>query len=429
LRVLHLTSNDALAGGAKALARLSNGLWEAGHESLIFVGARGFRDSHRVSMPESAATRILDRAAGGIGEALGLQGFIRPGFISSVGAINRMRPDILHIHWTYGRRGIPLLALPRLTRDYPTVWTFHDMWALTGGCTNPRDCTRWLTECAECRLAGIERTVTPRFQTFGRHATLAFRWRRRLFDRSQFVIVTPSRWMASQAGRSPLLRGKQIRCIPNGLDLCVFAPMDKRSARAALGVEPDGFMVLYVGKPDSVGAYSDRIPVFVDCLRRVAARRSVDDQDVRVLLVGGQADSLARQLPFPVHILGAISDDSRMSLAYAASDVLLTPTQYDNYPGIVQESLACGRPVVGSRVGGVPELVEDGVTGWLCERTDPDGFALALEEAMRQPREARVRGEAARRLAEAQYDLRDIVPRISDIYAETVSGHRGALKS
>ena len=427
MRIVHLTSNDARTAGAKALARLSTELRLAGHDSRVLVGARDVADEARWSMPESMQSRALDKGASTLGEAIGLQGFIRPGFRLTLNGIQRLAPDVVHIHWTYGRRGIPLEALPRLTASFPTVWTFHDMWAFTGGCTNSRGCNGWLSDCQPCPLVGVDSMVTPGLGMVRRHTQIALWGRRLIYGRSRFVAVGPSRWMTDQARRSPLLTGQEKAHIPNGVDLNLFAPRDRRKARGELGMPADGSVILFVGKPDSILAYSDRIPILVASLQALAATDEIESDQVRLLLVGDGARSLAARLPFAAHCMAGVSEDTKMGQCYAAADVLLTTTQFDNYPGVVQESLASGRPVVASRVGGVPELVQHGVTGWLCDPTRPVEFAAALAQALVHPGECAAMGRRSREFAVRQFDQTAVVSRMVDLYEETIAARRGGV--
>lgn len=425
LRILHLTSNDAQTAGAKALSRLSAGLRAAGHDSRVLVGARHVADGARWSMPESTPWRALDKGASLVGEALGLQGFIRPGFGLALETIEGLNPDVVHIHWTYGRRGIPLVMLPRLTARFPTIWTFHDMWAFTGGCTNSRGCAGWLADCRRCPLVGVEQAVTPGLSLVRRHTEIALRARRGIYNRSRFVVVGPSRWMTDQASRSPVLSRQMKVRVPNGVDLTTYAPRDCRKARAELGMPNDGSVILFVGKPDSIEAYSERTPILVSSLQALAAREEVQRDRVHLLLVGEGARTLAARLPFASHCAGGVSDDAKMAQCYAAADLLLTTTQYDNYPGVVQEALASGRPAVASRVGGVPELVQHGVTGWLCNPTQPVEFAAALAQALAKPRECAAMGRRSREFAASEFEQTAVVSRMVGLYEETIAARRG----
>lgn len=280
------------------------------------------------------------------------------------------------------------------------------------------------------RAFGLEVELMTRRarRTFGRlyaQDYLLSRSRRVIYDRSRFVVVGPSHWMTDQASRSPVLNRQMKVRVPNGVDLTVYAPGDSRRARAELGMPSDGSVILFVGKPDSIQAYSERIPMLVASLEALVASEEVQRDRVHLLLVGEGARTLAARLPFAAHCAGGVSDDAKMAQCYAAADLLLTTTQYDNYPGVVQEALASGRPVVASRVGGVPELVQQGVTGWLCNPTQPVEFAAALAQALAHPRECAAMGRRSREFAASEFEQTAVVSRTVDLYKETIAARGG----
>jgi glycosyltransferase involved in cell wall biosynthesis len=80
--------------------------------------------------------------------------------------------------------------------------------------------------------------------------------------------------------------------------------------------------------------------------------------------------------------LGRLDDDRGLALAYSAADLLVHGALADNLPNVIMEALACGTPAVGFRVGGVPELIRPGQTGWLADTTRAEALAAALNQAL-----------------------------------------------
>ena len=83
-----------------------------------------------------------------------------------------------------------------------------------------------------------------------------------------------------------------------------------------------------------------------------------------------------------VNGLGYVREAERKALAYNAADVFAFPTKADNQPLVIMEALACGLPVVSSHLGGVPEMIQQGETGWLAEPGDAVKFAEGLRSAL-----------------------------------------------
>jgi glycosyltransferase involved in cell wall biosynthesis len=173
------------------------------------------------------------------------------------------------------------------------------------------------------------------------------------------------------------LSPERLRVIPNGLDLEKFRRVPegtRERVRAALGVA-DGMHVL--------GLFGRFYPVkghklMLQMLPRIVAGRP----DVLLLLAGegperAECESLTDRLGLREHVrfLGQRDDIPQL---LTACDVFLMPSQTEGLPLAAIEALALGRPVVGFEVGGVPEVVDDGRTGYLVPHGDQDGFVAAV---------------------------------------------------
>ena len=90
-----------------------------------------------------------------------------------------------------------------------------------------------------------------------------------------------------------------------------------------------------------------------------------------------------------------VHDDLSLALLYAAADVLAAPSMQDNLPNTLVEALACGTPCVAFDIGGMPDLVEHGVTGWLAPPFEVDSFAQGLRQMLEHPQPQALR-EACR---------------------------------
>src|SRR5262249_32269752 len=106
-----------------------------------------------------------------------------------------------------------------------------------------------------------------------------------------------------------------------------------------------------------------------------------------------------------VHRLGWIDDEHRKAVVYSAADALLHQAPVDNFPNVVLEALACGTPTIAMPVGGLPELVRPGVSGWLAEAATPEALAKSVYRAIRDMAQGKHLGESCRRLAETEYSL------------------------
>ncbi|HEX7291137.1 MAG TPA: glycosyltransferase, partial [Conexibacter sp.] len=112
---------------------------------------------------------------------------------------------------------------------------------------------------------------------------------------------------------------------------------------------------------------------------------------------------------------------------FAAADVAALPYRQASASGVLLLACGYGRPAVAYPVGGLPEYVVDGETGWLCERADPDALAERLAEIAAAGRAAcRERGAAARALADERFSWDAIAQRTIALYAEAIGPARAA---
>jgi glycosyltransferase involved in cell wall biosynthesis len=128
-----------------------------------------------------------------------------------------------------------------------------------------------------------------------------------------------------------------------------------------------------------------------------------------------ELEAKARRLDIPVRFHGFV-DDFRDRLLDV--DGLVLPTRADNLPVAILEAMAVGLPVVATRVGGVPELVVDGETGFLVEPDDPDELARALDELIADPSCHRRLGEAGAARIAAHFEAGDVADRIVRHYEQ-----------
>ena len=180
--------------------------------------------------------------------------------------------------------------------------------------------------------------------------------------------------------QSTVKRTAYIPCA--GFDPALFFVRDQGSARESLEIEPRRRVVVYVGNVVSIKG--------VDVLIKAWATRKAGQEnfdDLLVIVGAGErrpaleAEAANLGLGGSIQFRGALPQ-SDVSRWIAAADVLCLPSRNEGMPNVVVEALATGVPVVACRVGGIPELVEDGVNGLLVEVDRPNDLADAIERAL-----------------------------------------------
>jgi D-inositol-3-phosphate glycosyltransferase len=237
------------------------------------------------------------------------------------------------------------------------------------------------------------------------------------------------RVICAGAGEKEMLAGLygvspwRIAVVPGGVDTEKFRPMSRARARRKLGLDPDVPVVLYVGRIEPLKG--------IDVLLRAAA--SIDGP-FRLLVVGGDAKdgerkgelrSLARSLGISrkVTFQDAVPHGD-LPHYYNAADVCAVPSYYESFGLVAVEAMACGVPVVASRVGGLKETVQDGRTGYLAPWRCPEPFAERLDLLVRNEPLRRSLGREARASVE-RYRWQNVAARVEDVYHQLVSQYRG----
>jgi glycosyltransferase involved in cell wall biosynthesis len=192
----------------------------------------------------------------------------------------------------------------------------------------------------------------------------------------------------------------RIVLVPSGVDLERYRPTPKPSRLLeALGIDPSSFVVGFSGRLSEEKCPEIFLEI-ADCCR--------DESRLVFLMTGAGplADQVRRWVESAgmgnrLQFLGKV-DEVREYLALY--DVLVLPSRLDGRPIVALESLATGVPIVASRVGGLPELVHDGETGFLCDTGDVAGFAERVRWLAAHPEEHRRMRVAARSFAESELD-------------------------
>ena len=192
----------------------------------------------------------------------------------------------------------------------------------------------------------------------------------------------------------------KVSLVPCGVDLSLFRPLDQESVRARLGLNGEKIL-LYVGRIEPLKG--------LELLVETAAQ--IDTAEgVRVMVVGADANgdqemdrvkqlAKERDLEDRIDFVGQVDHDE-LPLYYNAADVCVVPSYYESFGLVALESMACGTPVVATRVGGLSTIIQHGRTGYLKSWRCPESFANSVEMIIASDGLQQSMGEAARRRAE-----------------------------
>lgn len=210
----------------------------------------------------------------------------------------------------------------------------------------------------------------------------------------------------------------QLSCNPNGVDTEAFKPRPRPagSLRAALDISTNAPVVGFLGRLSP-----EKGP---EVFLRAALLAHARLPDAHFVLVGDGplAASLAAsiktlRLEHRVHLAGLRRD---VADVLNDIDVLVSSSHSEAMPLAVMEAMASGLPVVATRVGGLPDMVEQGESGWLVAPNDYDDIATRLEQILATPAERERMGQAARARAVGKMALADSVERVAQLLTRLV---------
>lgn len=224
-------------------------------------------------------------------------------------------------------------------------------------------------------------------------------------------IIAISEQMRDQLVDQYYIDGSKITRISHGVDTDRYRPRENHYE----AVSPDKCTLLFVGR-----LISRKQPDLA--IKSLAA---ADREDVELLIAGtGRLESdlndLTRECGVAdrVHFLGYVPDEA-LPVLYSSADATLFTSNYEGFGLVFMESLASGTPVIGTPVGGIPDIIEDGTTGYICSR-DPSAFAARIKELSDNPKKLQTMSTAARGAVEG-YGWVDVAARVERVYEELLS--------
>jgi glycosyltransferase involved in cell wall biosynthesis len=248
----------------------------------------------------------------------------------------------------------------------PVVWTLHDMNPFTGG-------EHYVEEYLGIDDLGhpINRKISKEEINLAQE-NISIKMKA-ISKIDNLTIVAPSEWLAEEARKSEVFKGKPVFCIPYGLDSEIFAPRDKNYSRALFNIPKDKTVILFVA--DSIDNHRKGFIFLQKAFQQIA------NSNIVLCAIGNKNSDL--ESIENILELGPIYDERLMSIAYSAADVFILPSLMDNLPNTVLESLMCGTPVIGFSVGGMQDMIQDRANGFLTEEISVESLVKSINEFLK----------------------------------------------
>jgi glycogen synthase len=216
---------------------------------------------------------------------------------------------------------------------------------------------------------------------------------------------------------------ERVVVLHNGVDAHAFRRTERRDALERHGVrEPYALFVGRISEQKGIFPLLEAARAFPDDLQLVLCAASPDTPELEARLRAEVADRPR------VRFINAMLPHDDVVQLYSHARVFVCPSVYEPFGLINLEAMACGTPVVASRVGGIPEVVVDGETGVLLPPNDPQAIAAAVRDLGKDPERAARLGAAGRRRVEAEFSWERIAARTLDVYRDAIAAHAAARR-
>ena len=274
------------------------------------------------------------------------------------------RFDIIHLHNIHGYF-LDINTLKYLKKK-KVIWTFHDMWPITGHCSHSLECEKWITGCYKCPHMDIYPKI------YLDTSKKMYNLKERIFTEIEdLTIVAPSKWMLEKIKNS-YLKEKRIVLINNGVDQSIFYPRASNHLRYKYSIERNKKIVLFVAA--NINNKLKGLNYLVEAINNLTKKEDI------VLVTVGNSTGIESLFNFGIEMikLGYVNDKNKLAQIYSDSDIFITPSLAENYPCTVQEAMSCGTPSIGFDIGGIPELIIDNFTGKLVKEQDSKMLSEAI---------------------------------------------------
>lgn len=354
MRILHIAGGK---GGARLAAESLVSAQNAHKELEAFIVSK-----EEVSSVQGLVSNILGKTYTYV-----QRGFINQPYefmstysISNLSSdkIRSFYPDVVHIHNWFNLLGMD--QLEQLGRKLPLVFTMHDQRLITGGCHVTYGCKNFTQGCNSCPAVKVGQGAVEKSK---------LKLEKILADFDNFGIISPSRWLMDDLGNSRISKNaKVVANIPN-----VIAPNFFQGEISQVIETPRNFKILFVAALFNEPLKG--LDILIDAINDLIKKQGAKNLNVELSVVG--TGNEMEQPDFKISYLGRLSSEELKALM-SKLDLCVVPSRADNVPSVVIEAQLSGLAVLGSNIGGIPELISDNSTGLLCNPTR-ESIVLGIE--------------------------------------------------
>ena len=377
MKIVHLSSNEGNAGAAKAAIRIHKQCIINNIDSKFIVQNKISNDNNVIDIKRYHNIFLTAKINSRL-NALPLKfyklkeknnwstSFLSYAKVDNIKEIKQA--DIVIIYWVCeGFLSISEIK-KLLSLGKPIIWRFSDMWPFTGGCHYSYSCNKYAHDCEKCPQLNSNSKYDLSNHIFNKKLKL---WK----NLENLTIIAPSTWMSDCVKKSRIFKNANVNIIPTGVDLNIFKDWGYRNLRSSLNLPTDKKLILF----GSINPSKDNRKGGTYLYRALSLFKKNCDTD---LVIFGSNNSQEINENFKVHNLGFINDDKKMAMIYSTCDIFVAPALEENLANTVIEAMACGTIVVAFNVGGMKDIIDHKINGYLANPYEISDLKKGIDWAL-----------------------------------------------
>lgn len=313
------------------------------------------------------------------------------------------KPDLIHLHWVNHLLDYPSF-FASVPEDLPIVWSIHDCYPFTSGCSYPWDCEQFKFVCKKCPQLNPNVSHKLVKRSFFRKSE-AYRGKR-------IIAVANSEWTREQIQSSAMFHEiSTVEKIYWGVDLQVFKPRNVLFSRSILGIPEDHLVIAFgADKLANNRKGYQYVSESIKCLQ---------EKNIKVYCLIFGRDTGIQQF-IPGKSFGEVNSPELLSLIYSAADIFIMPSIHEALGLTAIESMACGTPVIAFNVGGIKETIIHGETGYLLDKIASDEIVESIISLNKDKSKLLSMSQASRLHAIKNFNWDFTVARYEKLYCEVI---------
>lgn len=417
MKVLLLNTSDRTGGAAIACYRLMDALNANGVEAKMLVRDKITDNPNVVSVNTNGWTKLInlwrflwERLIIILHNGFSKKNLFRVSMANTGNDISKhpmvQEADIIHLHWI-NQGFLSLEGIDKLAQlGKPILWTMHDQWPYTGLCHYVDGCKNYIQHCHYCPQINSK--------TNNDLSSQIFKKKKNIFQSDKGItLVGCSNWIAKCAKDSGILgMATFVTSIPNAINVSQYLKHNSTdSFRKEFNLPRSKKLILF-GACKVTDKRKGVDFMIAACKRLLNYSFS---SEVAVVVFGSKSEELSNLLDVLVINVGYINSSEQMVSLYNAVDLFLIPSLEDNLPNTIMESMACGTPCVGFNTGGIPEMIDHKVNGYVAGYKDADDLANGIHWVLEESDYVQL-SQNARKKVEACYSEDVVAKQYKELY-------------